>query len=115
MPVGCTEVQALGRVLWQCLRKLKAYTNSGIQHSTSGHKSNRNECLGPLIYMCLGNSRASLIAQLGKNLPSVQETWVQFLCWEDPLEDEMATHSSIFAWRISWTEEPGGLQSMGSQ
>ena len=44
-----------------------------------------------------------------------RETWVQSLGWEDPLEKEMATHSSILAWRIPWTEEPGGLQSMGSQ
>ena len=50
-----------------------------------------------------------------KHLPAMLETWVQFLGREDPLEKEMATHSSIFAWRISWTEEPGGLQSMGSQ
>ena len=58
---------------------------------------------------------ASLIAQLVKNLPAMQETWVQFLGWEDPLEKEMATHSSILAWRIPWTEEPGKLQSIGSQ
>ena len=45
----------------------------------------------------------------------MQETWVQFLDWEDPLEEEMATHSSILAWEISQTEEPGRLQSMGSQ
>ena len=50
---------------------------------------------------------ASLVAQLVKNLPAMQETWVQFLGWEDPLEEEMATHSSILAWRIPWTEEPG--------
>ena len=50
-----------------------------------------------------------------KNLPLMQETQVQFLGEEDPLEKEMATHSSILAWRIPWTEEPGGLQSMGSQ
>ena len=50
-----------------------------------------------------------------KNLPAVQEMWVQSLGWEDPLEKEMATHSSILAWRVAWTEEPGGLQSMGSQ
>ena len=50
-----------------------------------------------------------------KNLPSVQELQVQSLAREDPLEKEMATHSSILAWRIPWTEEPGGLQSMGSQ
>ena len=50
-----------------------------------------------------------------KNLPAMQETWVQFLRQEDPVEKEMATHSSIPAWRIPWTEEPGGLQSMGLQ
>ena len=58
---------------------------------------------------------ASLIAQLVKNLPAMQETQVCFLGREDPLEKEMATHSSILAWRIPWTEEPGRLQSMGSQ
>jgi len=58
---------------------------------------------------------AFLIAQLVNNLPTVQETWVQFLGWEDPLEKEMATHSSILAWRIPWIEEHGRLQSMGSQ
>ena len=50
-----------------------------------------------------------------KNLPAMQEMWVQSQGWEDPLEKEMATHSSILAWEISWTEEPGGLQSMGLQ
>ena len=55
-----------------------------------------------------------MVAQLVKNLPAMQETWVRSLGWEDPLEEEMTTHSSILAWRI-WTEEPGGLQSMGLQ
>ena len=55
------------------------------------------------------------IVQLVKNLPAMQEILVRFLGWEDPLEKGMATHSSILAWRISWTEEPGGLQSMGLQ
>ena len=59
--------------------------------------------------------RASLLTQLVKNLPAMQETWVWFLGQEDPLEKEMATHSSIFAWKIPLTEEPGGLQFMGSQ
>ena len=58
---------------------------------------------------------ASLVAQRLKHLPAMQETWVWSLGWEDPLEKEMATHSSIFAWRIPWTEEPGGLQSTGLQ
>ena len=59
--------------------------------------------------------RASLVAQMVKHLPAMQETWVQSLDWEDPLEKGMATHSSILAWRIPWIEEPGGLQSTGSQ
>ena len=58
---------------------------------------------------------ASLVAQMVKNLPAMQETQVLSLGWEDPLEKEMATHSSILAWRIPWTETPGGLQSMGLQ
>ena len=58
---------------------------------------------------------ASLLARSVKNLPAVQETHVRFLGWEDPLEKEIATHSSILAWRIPWREEPGRLQSMGSQ
>ena len=58
---------------------------------------------------------ASLVTQTVKNLPAKQEMWVRSLGQEDPLEKEMATHSSILAWEIPWTEEPGGLQSMGSQ
>ena len=58
---------------------------------------------------------ASQVAQRLKRLLVVQETWVQSLGQEDPLEKEVATHSSILAWRIPWTEEPGGLQSTGSQ
>ena len=55
------------------------------------------------------------MARTVKNLPAVQEAWVQSLGQEDPLEKGMATHSSILAWRISWTEEPSGLQSIASQ
>ena len=58
---------------------------------------------------------ASQVAQMIKNLPAIQKTWVQSLGQQDPLEKGMATHSSILAQRIAWTEEPGGLQSMGSQ
>ena len=57
----------------------------------------------------------SLVAQMVKNLPAVQETRVQSLVRDDPLEKGMATHSSVLAWRTPWTEEPGGLQSMGSR
>ena len=56
---------------------------------------------------------ASLVAQMVKNLPAIQETWVRILGWEDPLAKGMATHSSILAWKTTWTEEPGGLQSKG--
>ena len=55
------------------------------------------------------------MAQMVKNLPAMQEIWVRSLGQEDPLEKEMETHSSILAWEIPWTEEPGGLQSMGLQ
>ena len=67
-----------------------------------------------MVYMLMGFPEL-MVAQMVKNLPAVQETWVQSLGREDPLEKEMATHSSILAWRIPWTEEPRGLQSMGSQ
>ena len=61
------------------------------------------------------NSPLALVAQRLKRLPAMRETWVQSLGQEDALEKEMATHSSILAWRIPWMEEPGGLQSTGSQ
>ena len=64
-----------------------------------------------VFYKC----RPSLVAQSAKNLPAVQETWVQFLGQKDPLKKEIANHSSILAWKIPGTEEPSWLQSMGSQ
>ena len=75
---------------------------------------------GCLIF-CLGISISiwlvvnTLVAQMVKRLPTTRETWVPSLGQEDPLEKEMATHSRVLAWRIPWMEEPGGLQSMGSQ
>ena len=60
-------------------------------------------------------SWASLVTQMVKHLPAMREIQVQSLGWEDPLEKEMATHSSILAWKIPWTKDPGRLQSMGSQ
>ena len=60
-------------------------------------------------------SKTSLVAQMVKNLPAIQETWVQSLGWKDPLEKEIATHSIILARKIPWTEKFGRLQSMGSQ
>ena len=66
-----------------------------------------------ILCLVVGLVCASPVAQLGKNLPAMQETWVQSLGWEDPLEEEMATPSSTLAWRTPWTEEPGGLQFVG--
>ena len=65
--------------------------------------------------MSLERGRAFLVAQRLKHLPATWETWVRSLDQEDPLEKEMAAHSSILAWKIPWTEEPGRLQSTGSQ
>ena len=64
---------------------------------------------------CSENGVTILMAQTVKNPPAVHETWLQSLGGEDPLEKGMATHSSILAWKIPWTEEPGGLRSMGLQ
>ena len=66
----------------------------------------------PLLYPRVKNRTNIYVAQTVKNLPAAQETWVQSLVWENPLEKGMAIHSNILAWRIQWTEEPGGLQSM---
>ena len=64
--------------------------------------------------MPFARRESSLMAQTAENLPAMLKTWVPSLDQEDPLEKGIATHSSILAWRIPWTEEPGGLQSMGS-
>ena len=85
--------------------------NAGDPRSVSGLERSVREVIGyPLQY-----SWASLIAQLVKNLPATRETWVWSLGWENPLEKGTATHSSILAWRIPWTEETGRLWSIGSQ
>ena len=82
-------------------------------------RTDQEACLGPSFWFgfvsALQLTRISLVAQTVKNLPAMQETQVQSLGWEDPLGNEMATRFSIHAWRIRWTEEPGRLQSMGSQ
>ena len=82
--------------------------NAGDPSSIAGSGRFPGEGMGyPLQY-----SWASLVAQMVKNLPAMQEAWVRSLGWEDPLEEGMATHSNILASRIPWTEEPGGLQAM---
>ena len=68
-----------------------------------------------MIKLKLTNYPETQVAPVVKNLPAMQETWVQSLGWEDPLEEEMATHSNILAWKIPQTEEPGGIQSIGLQ
>ena len=72
-------------------------------------------CLSLQTWMNFIQVSTILVAQMVKNLPAMQETWVQSLGRENPLEKGIATHSSILAWRIPWTEEPGGLQSVGSE
>ena len=89
-----------------CLSDWSALDDSGVVQTWSWYSS-----LFILVRAFLG----LLVAQLGKNLPAVWETWVRSLGWEDALEESMATHSSILAWRMPWLEEPGGLQSVGSQ
>ena len=101
----------------------------GQQASQSAHPTPLTACPSPDIQKFLKQSFfftgvfalpcsknwASLVAQRLKHLPAMQETWVRSLGWEDPLEKEMAAHSSILVWRIPLTAEPGGLQSTGSQ
>ena len=83
--------------------------NAGDPGSIAGSGRSAGEGIGyPLQY-----SWTSSVAQMVKNLPAMQKTWVRSLGWEDPLEEGKATHSSILAWRIPWTEEPGGLQPIG--
>ena len=85
--------------------------NTGDPSSILGLGRSSGEGIGyPLQY-----SWAFLVAQLVKNLPAMWETWVRSLGWEDPLEKGKATHSSILTWIFPWTEEPGRLQSVGSQ
>ena len=89
----------------------ESISNAGDPSLIPGSGRSAREGIGyPLQY-----SWTSLVAQLVKNLPAMWETWVQSLGWEDPLEKEMAIHSSILAWRIPGVGEPGGLPSMGSQ
>ena len=81
-----------------------------MSNSNVGYRGFSAEAVLFVIYYL---SWASLVAQTVKNLPAMWKTWVQSLSWEDPLEKGMATHSSILARRIPWTEEPGRLESMG--
>ena len=86
-----------------------SYQNSGLNQESGGKP------LGQPGMTQIKAPMASLVAQIVKRLPAMWETRVRSLGWENPLEKEMATHSSILAWEIPWTEEPGELQPMGSQ
>ena len=79
------------------------------------HEIKRCLLLGRKVMTNLDNILKSRVAQMVKRLSTMWETWVQALGWEDPLEKEMAIHSSTIAWKIPWTEEPGRLQSTGLQ
>ena len=94
---------------WRHLSKVISYQHEvGLRHFWWFLNCSYWGCIKP------NQERKSLIDQLVKNLPTMQETWVRFLSWEDPLKKETAIHSSSPAWRIPWTEESGGLQSMMS-
>ena len=93
---------------WGCLAEEVGDTHKG----TAGSRVEDAEVGFGRIYE---SRRASLVTQMVKRLPAMQETWVRFLGQKDPLEKEMAIHSSTLAWKIPWTEEPDRLQCMGSQ
>ena len=91
-------------------------------HSSALHKASSDNHFAFSLFLNLWNGfvycllyNITDLLQMVKNLPAMQETWVECLGWEDPLGKGMTTHISILAWKIPWTEEPGGLQSMGSQ
>ena len=122
---GLLRIQR-GNQLQTCTRKFLNVGNVKFAKATELPKENVPDSSGQekflhirfflsrikLMYPTTG---VSLVAQMVKNLPAMRETWVLSLGWEDPLEEGVATHSSILAWRIPWAEEPGGLQSTGSQ
>jgi len=88
------------------------YTPKGTPGGAEGVQMGTVLWVGCLLGLEQDSNLASLVAQMVKNLPAIQ---IQLLGWEDPMEKGMGTHSSILAWGIPWTEEPGGLQSMGSK
>ena len=105
--------QVACRILVPQPRKKPA--SASLEEQNLKHWTTREVSAYPLVWVSVLDTQASLAAQTVKNLPAVRETWVQFLCQEDPVAKGMATHSSILAWRILWTEEPGRLQSMELQ
>ena len=114
LPKGTSSILTLTRVsAWEA-QGCRVCSNS---HRLAEFPSNSTSDMFSFlnIYLVLLDLRTPQVAQMVKNLPAVQEIQVQSLCQEDPLEKGMATHSRTLAWRTPWAEEPGGLQSMGSQ
>ena len=105
----CLYPSASRKLPWSNLWGPEANSSSSL----SGRISYIPTCKDLLA--CMSLERTSVVAQMVKRLPTTQETWVQSLGWEGLLEKEVTTHSTILAWKIPWTEEPGRLQSMGSQ
>ena len=101
------------RMDWLDLLAVQGTLKSLLQHHTS--KASIFRCSAFFMVHLSHPWETSLVAQMVKRLPTMQETWVRSLGWEDLLEKETATHSRILAWKIPWMEEPGRLQSMGSQ
>ena len=121
---GCAKQPLRPAALWPPnsfwdIGKLSLFSWSAWQRWSSARISNnwwlvlKTELIVWIDLSC--TKSASLVAQMVKHLSAMQETWVQSLGWEDPLEKDLATHSSTLAWKIPWMEKPGRLQSMGSQ
>ena len=117
----CFMVRSMFYLGWIFIKGLRlefSFLHVGVQlfqHHLLNRLSLFHSAIFPLSksrWLCFG---ASLVAQMAKNLSTMQDTWVQSLGWEDSLEKGMATHSSILAWKIPWTGEPGRLQPMGFQ
>ena len=98
----------------QNFHTFRALSISAGSHLTYRASSPTPNFLLFIVCICTWKS-VSLVAKMVKNLPVMWDNWVQSLGWEDHLEEDMTSHSSILAWRIPWTEEPGRPQSMGSQ
>ena len=116
LPMNTQDWLPLEWTGWMSLQSKLTLILTAPQSPFKG-KEETGVLLGVLVNRRLTNNLLgpSLVAQMVNNLPATQETWVRSLGGEDPLEKQMATHSSILAWRIPWIEEPGRLQSMGSQ
>ena len=120
--MGTQTAQTQQKAVWQLFKKLTTFlpcasinTVFGISPNDFGNVCPHSTCMNECLRQLYSKLWASLVAQRVKRLPPMRETRVWSLGWEDPLEKEMATHSSTLAWKIPWREEPGRLQSMGSQ